>query len=301
MGGIQMGTNIQNKKLLNENVSYQRCDEVDFDLVYKAFSDGFSDYMIKTEISKENFLKIFFGPEGNDLGTSFIAIYENEPIGLVLGGIKYYEGRKTMRCGALAVSPDYRGKNVSQKLYDLHKEKAIKHNCKQLFLEVIVGNDRAINFYKRLGYEKIYDLSYFSLSDLSTLKGYQSNSDTIVKKISFTDFESKLKKWDYHINWQNDLDYIRIVGNNIFYGAYIENKLVGCICVSPNGKISFLFVEKDFRGKGIGMNLLNTVIVEVDLMNLSTSFSNNSSLEGFIKKLGFERNKLSQYEMYLTL
>ena len=50
-----------------------------------------------------------------------------------------------MRCGTLAVHPNYRGVGVSQKLFELHKE-ALQNECKQLFLEVIVGNDRAIRF-----------------------------------------------------------------------------------------------------------------------------------------------------------
>jgi len=296
-----MSINTENKKEVLGHVSYKRCDEVDFDIVHKAFSDGFSDYMIKVEFTKEVFFKLFFGPEGNRLNTSFIAVHEGTPIGVVLGGIKYYEGIKTMRCGALAVSPDFRGKEVSKTLYDLHKDEAIQHNCQQLFLEVIVGNDRAINFYKKLGYEKIYDLSYFSLSESSSLKNYHSTSNVIVKNMTIADFENAMLKWDYHINWQNDLDYIKKGENYHFYGAYLENKLVGCLCINSTGKISFLYVEKNQRCKGIGSELLKKAIVEHELKNLNISFPNNSSLEGLIKKIGFERNKLSQYEMYLTL
>ena len=40
-------------------ISYKRCSEVDIDLVYKAFSIGFSDYIIKMQISKELLLTDF--------------------------------------------------------------------------------------------------------------------------------------------------------------------------------------------------------------------------------------------------
>ena len=30
-----------------------------------------------------------------------------------------------------------------------------------MFLEVIVGNDRAISFYRKKGYEKVYNLFYY--------------------------------------------------------------------------------------------------------------------------------------------
>ncbi|HDR7489227.1 TPA: GNAT family N-acetyltransferase, partial [Bacillus pacificus] len=140
-------------------IQYKRCSEVNIDLVYGAFRDGFSDYIIKMEVSKEDFIKRFFGAEGNSLEHSFLALDGDKPVGVILSGIKVYESIKTMRCGTLAVHPNYRGIGVSQKLFELHKEEAIQNECKQLFLEVIVGNDRAIRFYNKLGYEKVYDLS----------------------------------------------------------------------------------------------------------------------------------------------
>ncbi|PGZ06934.1 GNAT family N-acetyltransferase, partial [Bacillus cereus] len=150
-------------------IQYKRCSEVSIDLVYKAFKDGFSDYIIKMEVSKEDFIKRFFGAEGNSLEHSFLALDGEKSVGLILGGIKVYETINTMRCGTLAVHPEYRGIGVSQKLFELHKEEAIQNGCKQLFLEVIVGNDRAINFYNKLGYEKVYDLSYYNLNDFTKI------------------------------------------------------------------------------------------------------------------------------------
>ena len=42
-------------------IQYKRCSEVSIDLVYEAFKDGFSDYIIKMEVSKEDFVKRFLG------------------------------------------------------------------------------------------------------------------------------------------------------------------------------------------------------------------------------------------------
>jgi ribosomal protein S18 acetylase RimI-like enzyme len=298
-----MGTNseIGNLQLQQDKISYLRCSEVEIDKVYQAFKIGFSDYIVKMEISKEDFISRFFGPEGNSLEHSFIALYENNPVGVILGGIKVYENIKTIRCGALAISPDFRGKGISHKLFELHKEEAIKNGCKQLFLEVIVGNDRAINFYKKLGYEKVYDLSYFSLPDLTDLNNNLSTSNVVVKSIEISEFQKTIQKWDYHINWQNDIDYLSKTPTNVYYGAYIDNEIVGCIAANPSGKVSFIMVDQNQRIKGIGRFLLNTVIKELDLSKMSISFPNNSLLEGFLNHLGFKKDSISQYEMYLSL
>ncbi|MGS0415303.1 GNAT family N-acetyltransferase [Bacillus cereus] len=281
-------------------IQYKRCNEVSIDVVYEAFKDGFSDYIIKMEVSKEDFIKRFFGPEGNSLEHSFLALDGDKSVGVILGGIKVYESIKTMRCGTLAVHSDYRGIGVSQKLFELHKEEAIQNGCKQLFLEVIVGNDRAITFYNKLGYEKVYELSYYNLNDLTKIinkdfKGIE------VKQIELQPFKFEIQKWlNFHINWQNDMDYIEKT-NNIFYGAYVDNDLKGSICVNEQGKISFIFVDKDYRNIGIATRLLQVASKELKLSRLSIGFPNNSLLEGFLKKCGFEKNALEQYEMYILL
>ncbi|MBE1556550.1 GNAT family N-acetyltransferase [Sporosarcina limicola] len=282
-------------------IQYKKCTEVEIDLVYEAFQVGYADYMIKFDISKEDFIKRFLGLEGNRLEHSFIAMNDHEPIGIILGGVKKYEGIKTMRCGTLAIHPEFRGMGISHKLFELHKEEALLTRCQQLFLEVIVGNDRAIQFYKKLGYEKVYDLSYYDLKDASQLK-MKSVEDIKIKQIQFNEFQQETKKWLYfHMNWQNDSDYMEKSVNNTYYSAYFNTEFAGCLCVNASGKISFLFVDKEFREKGIASLLIQTACEKLQLLDLSIGFPNNSLLEGFLKKLHFEKNALTQYEMYLVL
>ncbi|MGE7870822.1 GNAT family N-acetyltransferase [Bacillus paramycoides] len=281
-------------------IQYKRCSEVSIDLVYEAFKDGFSDYIIKMDVSKEDFIKRFFGPEGNSLEHSFLALDDDKSVGVILGGIKIYESIKTMRCGTLAVHPNYRGVGISQKLFELHKEEAIQNECKQLFLEVIVGNDRAINFYNKLGYEKVYDLSYYSLNDFTIITN-KDFKNIEIKQLKFQKFKFEIQKWlNFHINWQNDIDYIEKT-NNTYYSAYVDNDLKGTVCINEQGKISFIFVAKEYRNIGIATRLLQVAREELKLLSLSIGFPNNSSLQGYLKKCGFEKNSLAQYEMYHLL
>src|SRR5690625_862666 len=282
-------------------IQYKRCSEVEIDLVYEAFQVGYADYMIKFDISKGDFIKRFFGLEGNSLEHSFIAMSNHEPFGIILGGAKNYEGIQTMRCGTLAIHPEFRGMGISHKLFELHKEEAILNGCQQLFLEVILGNDRAIQFYKKLGYEKVYDLSYYKLKDVSQLK-INSDEDIEIRQIQFNEFRQETNKWLYfHMNWQNGIDYMEKIVSNTYYSAYFNTELVGCLCIDASGEISFLFVDKEFRGKGIASLLIQTAVKKLQLLDLSIGFPNNSLLEGFLKKLHFEKDLLTQYEMYLVL
>lgn len=282
-------------------ITYKRCTEVNENTIFQAFQTGFSDYIVQMEMTRDFFMKRFFGPEGNDLEFSFIALDEDKPVGLNLGGIKVYEGIKTLRCGALCIHPDYRGTEVSKRLFTLHKEIAIDNSCKQLFLEVIVGNDRAINFYKKQGYEKVYDMVYFSHNNPSELKAAMPN-DLRIEVIDLDilrTFSHEIQ--DIHINWQNDFDYISQIDGQVHYGIIKDEKLIGGLSIHPKGKISFLWINSMFRCQGIGRGLINHAVKELNIEKLVINFPNNAKLLGFIKHLNFTKDTISQYEMYHVL
>jgi ribosomal protein S18 acetylase RimI-like enzyme len=282
-------------------ITYKRCTEVNEDTVFEAFQMGFSDYIIKIQLTKDAFMKRFFGPEGNSMGYSVIALDEDKPVGLNLGGIKVYEGNKTLRCGALCVHPDYRGTEVSGRLFELHREIAIENKCKQMFLEVIVGNDRAISFYKKKGYEKIYDIAYYSHNNPSEISATLSD-DLSARRIDMDSLRSLSHRiQDIHINWQNDLDYISRTEGQIHYGVFHGSMLIGVLSIHPAGKISFLWIDPGFRGKGVGKGLINHAVRELNPQKLLINFPNNSALMGFVNRMNFTRDAISQYEMYLTL
>jgi ribosomal protein S18 acetylase RimI-like enzyme len=282
-------------------ITYHRCTEVNEDTVFQAFQIGFSDYIIQIEMTKDFFMKRFFGPEGNGLEYSVIALDDDKPVGLNLGGIKVYEGIKTLRCGALCIHPDYRGTEVGKELFKLHKEIAVENSCKQLFLEVIVGNDRAINFYKKKGYEKVYDMVYYSHNNPSELKAALPY-DLRIEKIDLDILKTLSHEiQDIHINWQNDFDYISQIDGQVHFGIFIDQKLSGGLSIHPKGKISFLWINSELRHRGIGRGLINHAVKELNIEKLVINFPNNAKLLGFVKRLNFTKDSISQYEMYHTL
>lgn len=282
-------------------IIYDKCSNIDIETVYEGFKSGFSDYIIKIELSKEDFIKRFFGPEGNNLEYSFIALEDGKPVGLILGGIKVYEGVKTLRCGTLCIHPEYRGKGVSKALFERHKQVGLNHGCKQMFLEVIVGNDRAIKFYEKLGYSKVYDINYYSHKHPATLQRDLTN----LIDIREVEFETLLnladKINDVHVNWQNDFDYMKKIENLIYYGFYQESEIIGVLSITPNGKIFFIWTNPHHRHKGTALSLIIKATKELKINTLNISFPNNASIGGFLKHVKFEKDNISQYEMYLTI
>lgn len=186
-------------------------------------------------------------------------------------------------------------------LMEHHKNEALEQGCRRMFLEVIVGNDRAIKFYNKLGYEKIYDLYYYTLKDI-TLLGNKPVFNIEIKNIDFNELRAiRNSVKDVHINWQNDIEYIEMSEGQLTLGAFIENQLVGAVSINKNTRISLIYVETSLRNRGIGTNLLLKAAEELKLEYLTAGIPNNASIHCFFKHLGFQKDKLSQYEMYYLL
>ena len=55
----------------------------------------------------------------------------------------------------------------------------------------------------------MYDLSYYNLNDLTKIMN-KDCKDSEVKQLEFPTFKDEIQKWlNFHINWQNDIDYIK--------------------------------------------------------------------------------------------
>lgn len=282
-------------------IRYTNCSSTVFDDVHNAFQIGFSDYFINMEISKETFHNRFFGPEGNQLENSFIAFDDDKPIGLILGGIRNYEGIKTLRCGTLCIHPDYRAQGIAKELYKYHKQVAIDNSCKQMFLEVMVVNDKAINLYEKLGYKIIYNLDYYRYKQNNDTD-FEINSTIKIQPITFDDVKTlSTQLAGIHINWQNSFDYIELLDNLVHYGVYHGAELIGALSISLGGNIYFIWTKQNYRHEYIASSMIAKAIKDLKTKELSISFTNNAKLTNFLRKHNFNKEEFAQYEMYLPL
>uniref|UniRef100_UPI004055C650 GNAT family N-acetyltransferase n=1 Tax=Acetatifactor sp. TaxID=1872090 RepID=UPI004055C650 len=57
-------------------------------------------------------------------------------------------------------------------------------------------------------------------------------------------------------HYQDDEEYLRRhLQTKLLYGAYVDERLVGFVGFHEDGSSGFLFVEKEYRGRGIGESL----------------------------------------------
>jgi len=264
------------------------CSEVSFEDVYHVFKEGFSDYIIQREISLDQFKEHFFGPEGNRLIFSYIAYEDDLPVGLVLGGCKTYEGILTLRCGTMCVVPDYRGKGIARTLIKRHEKLGLELGCKQLFLECITVNERALNFYIANNYRVIYQLKYY------TLKKHKAQKNDVVSG-EFVEYKDYRQDVEGHVNWQNEIWYLEMTKPSVRY-IRVQNEVVAMMAY--NGpKIVYLHVKKHYRLNGYASMLINSL----EEKEIRISFSSQGGMEGYLTHFGFVEDNISQVEMYKFL
>ncbi len=282
-------------------ITYKTCTEVTYSQMFEAFSLGFSDYILPMSMKEEEFVEHFFGPEGNTLEHSFIAFDDSHPIGLILGGIRVFDGMKTMRCGTLCLAPDYRGKGISIHLYEMHKATAEACNCKQLFLEVITENHRAVKFYENLGYRRSTLLKYYT-GTADTISVLRRDLSYSVNKLTYEDirnFREELKAC--HINWQCDTPYYEKNTSDTYLGVAENDRIIARIAMNPRGKINFLWVEQAYRNMGIGQSLVLEAMKLQGTAKVSVTVTSNAVMEGFLRKLNFHKETIEQFEMHLPI
>lgn len=290
-------------------IQYKRADLVSADLVFKAFTDGFSDYPIKLAMTLEQFENRFFGPEGNCKAYSHVAIDDDKPIGVVLGGIRHWDGMKTLRCGTLCLHPDYRGQGIAQALFERHKQVAIDEKCDRMSLEVLKMNERAIHFYEKLGYFKGYDLKYYNLP-LVTGEGQvlpqpqfntpENTADALVfTPVGFPTLETARQSLvGVHIHWQGETAYYKEASGDYHYQMTMQGHTIGWLSFSPTGKLNLLWIAPSERLKGYGKAAVEKAAVVSGAKQLSATLVNNGLLEGFLRKMNFQKDTIEQFEMF---
>lgn len=279
-------------------INYKRCAEVSMDQVFEAFSLGYSDYILPVKIDQETFVSRFFGPEGNDTRHSFIALDDGKPAGLVLGGIRTFDGLKTLRCGTLCTAPSHRGQGVGQKLFDLHMAVAEQEGCAQKMLEVITTNANAIRLYEKCGYRVGHTLRYYTWNNPLPPEGEPALPVEAAGFDALQDYRQALP--GLHVNWQSDLPTLARMADAITVFTARDGDRAAALCaITQMGRLAFLHVQPEYRGRGLATHLVRHAAQAQGVERVSAAFADNALAEGFLRKTGFEKEALEQFEMYL--
>lgn len=277
-------------------MEFKLATQVSDEVTYNVWMKGYSDYLVSVDMNMPDFVSRFI--ENESLREySVIAFDKGQAVGFILGNVKEYHGIKTMRCGGFAVVPTHRSKGVGQALFEKHKELAIENNCKQLYLEVLKENVRAVKFYEEAGYTPVYDYRFYKGEDIE-IKSYINEA---VEEIDFETIRSLRETMpEVHLFWQGEMFTLEHFDNIKNYCIMEGDEIIAALSIKDNGLINLIWVKNEKRLNGLAKKLLSQALKDLEHKSLYAIASNNFVYEGFIKHLGLLLD-VEQFEMMLQV
>lgn len=263
-----------------------------------TFNEAFSDYLVKFELTEQQ-LNDKMQSEGSSLIHSVGMFDQGRLVGFMLLAFAEIDGKKVIYNGGTGVIPSYRGKGITQQLYQYAIHYLAEQDIKSHLLEFIKGNTFAQRVYESVGFKIVRELDC-----LRGPVGKSALSEGVTfKELKSVDWNQLKAFFTIQPSWQNNIEsVVRATGKRKTIGCYVSDELVGFACFNPeNGRIALMAIDPAARRKGYGSQLLSCVQQqfngELSVFNVDKS---HTETHEFFKKKGLQ-SVVEQYEMILEL
>lgn len=280
---------------------YQTLTNIPSSVLLDTFNLAFSDYISPTPPLSMKVFDWKVQRDGMEKALSAAMFSEEkELVGFMLHARGDWKGKKAVYNGGTGIIPDYRGKGGGKAMYDFILPVLTENGIEGSILECIIGNDRAFNLYKSIGFEVERELICYS--------GMVSRSNMPPEGVYWKELQSlegfELEGfWDCLPSWQNSLHAIaRVAWSYKMLGLFKEEELVGYGVINPlNGYIPQFGIHPEHRQIGLGKFLFSllqhTTHRQLALINIDHQ---SKSILPFVEAIGM-RETLRQHEMWLPL
>jgi ribosomal protein S18 acetylase RimI-like enzyme len=264
----------------------------------QVFNESFRDYVIPLELTPAMLQQKMAG-ENIRLEYSAGAFQGDHLAGFILHG-RDDANPGVLYNGATGVIPAARGLHLVQELYGHFIPHYRQHGVKEILLEVISTNTKAIKAYDNSGFQHRRRFECFK-GDISQYKHHTTG--ILIQKSPLPDDAVLAPFADQVPSWSNSIASVRRERQHTTtWVALSDQEVVGYISVFlASRRIRQIGVRKDMRHRGIGMALLQQAASALGgpftLVNVDEE---NKGMIAFLEHAGMTRI-LSQYEMSLTL
>lgn len=273
-----------------ENITTEKLLEV--------FNLSFSDYVVPFCLTKEQ-LEDKIKSDSIKLEFSVGAFEDDQLIAFILHGYDTIDNLKIVYNAGTGVVPVKRGNKLTAKLYEFVLPILHENDIDKLLLEVITTNEPAIKTYKNIGFKIIREFNCYK----GSLNTTNTNNDFEIRELEAYDWQKLHSFWDLKPSWQNSVTAVeKLKKTNISIGIYDGEKLLGYTIFNPEIKrIHQLSVDKNYRRKGVGRQLLAQIATNYG-KDISATNIDNTSKETlkFFNDIGMNIF-IQQYEMELPL
>lgn len=243
--------------------------------LYRAFMDGFSDYMIRFDMDEARFESVFLVRDQNQPTRSIVAYADGRPVAVMLSGVAHLDTGWVTRCGGLAVAPDYRHLGIAHELMRQFDEQAMGMRL----LEVIQGNEPALALYERIGYRVVREIMYFQSVPTET---NATREQVPIREL----FDTYYPAAGHKPIWQVD---VRTTQQQTELVRVCEGETSGALLFRDNLLLDVFGRDEDAEW------LLRTAAAKGPIRLTLTS--DRPALLMAARQLGFVQDKIAQFEM----
>lgn len=196
--------------------------------ILECFYQAFQEYYV--DISKDHeYYKERWRLANVNYGLSFGAFHRDKLVGFVLNAIDCREGLFTSYNACTGVFPEFRGKKLVKSIYDYAIPILKENEIERCILEVITENSRAINAYRRVGFEITKHYKCFS----GTL-AHKPEEEYELREVGFnTDVLIKLLNQNWY-SWENHALTIT-KGNYRYFEILFQGTTESYFIIAPSG------------------------------------------------------------------
>lgn len=266
--------------------------------IVEVFNTAFSDYIISISLTQEQLANKILS-DGIRLPYSVGVFEECKLVGFILHALKEVEGRKIAYNAGTGIIPSKRRNGLSIDMYNFIFPILIKQQVKEIHLEVITTNERALNLYKKIGFE----ISREVVCVKGSIQVKQVINEYKIAIVENYDWHLFQTFWDITPTWQNAISAIENTkSTQLLIGAFDEANLIGYLVYNKLSKrIHQIAIHPNYRQKGIGHQLVSFIkwhhSPEINILNIDLNSKESNKFCASISLTKF----ISQYEMKLNL
>ena len=252
---------------------------------------GFEGYFVPITFHVTSFLNMV-RKDGIDLTASRILLKDEKPIGIALLARRGW----TSRLAAMGVAKECRGMGAGSWFMEGLIHEARPRGEREMLLEVIERNVPAVHLYQKCGFEIIRRLIGL------VRKGAVEHGSGELQEVDIRRVGSLISQHGLpDLPWQLSGESIAQIHPPS--RAYCKGQAYVVIS-NPEAKdvvIWSVLVETSARGKGLGVDMLKSVIAQHPNKNWHVPALMPEELGNIYERASFVREELSQWQMRLTL
>lgn len=264
----------------------------------QVFNEAFSDYVIPMQMTVALLQQKMTG-ESIQLDYSAGAFQGDSLCGFILHGRDAHTP-EVLYNGGTGVVPTARGRHLIQELYEHFIPAYQESGVKEILLEVIATNQKAIKTYEHAGFERQRNFVCFK-GEIPLKK--TATTSILIQKSNLPEAAALASFSDQVPSWSNSVASVKREKQlTTTWVALHEHEIVGYISVFlASRRIRQIGVRKDMRRQGIGTALMQQAAEALgNPFTLINVDAQNKGLIAFLEKLGMTEI-LTQYEMKLSL